>query len=85
MSRFSSICPDDDSAGDGKNAMVQFTASAAGTYLIQIAAEAGQGEYLLQVDLDPKVVARHVFYNNSAFDNNDPSVPAFTPIPTPSA
>jgi len=41
---------DDNSAGDGRNALLTYTASTAGTYTVRVLATAGTGEYLLTAD-----------------------------------
>ena len=67
------IASDDNSAADGRNARVGFVAPEAGTYLVEVAAESGPGEYLLRVHrAAAEVVGRHVFYNNSKFDGGSP-------------
>ncbi len=43
---------DDNSAADGNNASLSFTATIPGVYTIEVQATAGSGEYLLQVDAD---------------------------------
>ncbi|MFO0946520.1 MAG: PKD domain-containing protein [Planctomycetota bacterium] len=50
------IATDDDSAGDGRNASLTFIATTTGTYTIQVAALAGNGEYVLTTEVfDPPV------------------------------
>jgi len=66
---------DDNAAADGHNAVLTYRAAEAGTYkLVVSAAEGTHGEYVLNIErLAPaEVVGRHVFYNHSAFDGNDP-------------
>ncbi len=70
------LAADADSHADGKNAVLPFTAPAAGTYIVRVDAESGWGEYTLRVERQTGVVARRVFYNNSAFDGEDPSANA---------
>lgn len=38
------------SASDGKNSIISFTAAVAGDYVVRIAAESGEGEYVVQLD-----------------------------------
>ncbi len=68
------MAADANSASDGRNAVVIYTASAAGTYQLHVLPEDGAGEYLLRVvDASAsQVQSRYVFYNNSAFDGRDP-------------
>ncbi|MEX0938203.1 MAG: alkaline phosphatase family protein [Pirellulales bacterium] len=63
---------------DGKDARIQIVAPESGIYTIRVLSESGIGEYLLHADaLDaPAVVGRHVFYNNSWFDNDNPAANA---------
>ncbi|MBN2474704.1 MAG: hypothetical protein JXB62_08850, partial [Pirellulales bacterium] len=66
------VADDHNSAADGRNAMVRLVASESGRYLVQVVAGSGYGEYTLEVGQAPEVFGRYVFYNNSAFDGNDP-------------
>lgn len=45
------VALDDNSAADGKNALLTFVASAAGTYRIGVRAVAGEGDYLLHTSI----------------------------------
>ncbi|MEE8452632.1 MAG: hypothetical protein V3R99_11980, partial [Thermoguttaceae bacterium] len=65
------IAADTDSAPDGKNSLIRFVAPEGDTYIVEVAAESGRGEYRLTV-AGSQVVGRQVFYNNSSFDDNDP-------------
>ncbi len=47
------IAMDNNSAADGKNAILSLTATVAGSYTIEVSAVSGTGEYLLQVDREP--------------------------------
>ncbi|MBN2474707.1 MAG: pre-peptidase C-terminal domain-containing protein [Pirellulales bacterium] len=67
------IATDADSAADGRNAYIELVAPADGAYAVAVAAESGCGEYLLRVGVGAEVTGRHVFYNNSAFDGDDPT------------
>ena len=55
-----------------------YVAERTGSYAVCVSAAAGSGEYVLDLsDAFPaSVAARHVLYNNSYFDGNDPSVSA---------
>ena len=56
---------------DGKNARLEHNVTTPGTYTIQVLAESGEGEYLLDVDfVQPAVVDRRIFYNESSFDGD---------------
>ncbi|MCH8046032.1 MAG: pre-peptidase C-terminal domain-containing protein [Planctomycetes bacterium] len=71
------VAADDNSAG-GRGALLDFRADQAGTYTILVESVSGQGEYVLEL-LDSnavRVVARHIFYNNSRFDGYDPAINA---------
>src|SRR4029079_7520458 len=68
---------DGDSAADGRNAHLRMTLPVAGKYFVHVGSSSGSGEYLLRATTfgDPKVIARQIFYNNSAFDGTaGPSV-----------
>ena len=71
------VADDMNSAADERNAELNYTATEAGVYTVRVFAEDRGGEYLLLLlppDSDqPRVVGRSIFYNNSAFDGNDPA------------
>ncbi len=62
------LASDNDSASDGKNAQLRFFAPQAGVYLVQVRAESGSGEYMLDIDIqDPlEVVVEDVQVTGSA-------------------
>ena len=66
------LLADDNSAGDGKNALVNFTVLTSGTYKIRVLG-GGNGDYTLSTSLvaPASVTQRALFYNNSAFDGNN--------------
>jgi len=66
------LAADANSAADGKNAKLRFVAPAAGTYIVRVDSQSGAGAYVVQVRRGTDVAARHVFYNHSAFDGQDP-------------
>jgi outer membrane protein assembly factor BamB len=68
----SQVASDSNSAPDGHNAQLTFTAATSGEYRIQVLAEAGDGEYLVDVEevSAATVTARHIFYNNSKWDGH---------------
>ena len=47
------LASDDNSASDGKNAVLSFTAPAAGTYRILVSGQSGTGEYVLDLNQAP--------------------------------
>lgn len=47
------LASDDNSAADGKNASLEFTAAAAGVYRVRVSAQSGLGEYVLHVERAP--------------------------------
>jgi hypothetical protein len=68
------VAADDNSGGDGRNALVWFTATTAGSYTIRVrAASPGAGEYTLSLAkvVGTQVVGRHLFYNGSKFDGEN--------------
>ncbi len=67
------VAQDAASAPDGRNAMARLVPSVTGTYSVRVSAESGHGEYLLKVRSATGVVDRHVFYNRSGFDGDDPA------------
>jgi hypothetical protein len=65
------VATDDNSASDGRNAVLSYTATTGGNYRILVASAGGTtGEYLLRTETVGHVVASHVFYNRSIFDGN---------------
>jgi hypothetical protein len=65
------VATDRDSGAGGKNASLTFTADLTGSYQVLVIGESGVGEYLLRGELTnqpAQVVGRHLFYDNSAFD-----------------
>ena len=73
------LASDLNSAADARNALLQFTADSSGTYFVAVMTEANAGEYQLRLTRDnvtepaAQVIGRHIFYNNSSFDSNDPN------------
>jgi hypothetical protein len=69
------VAVDDNGAVDGRNAQIgPYTAVLAGSYTIVVEANDGTGgEYYLEASVDDaapgSVAGRHVFYNNSFFDD----------------
>jgi hypothetical protein len=55
------VATDDNSAPDGKNASISFTAAAGGVYRIEVLVESGEGEYLLTAEHSvPDLIAPRV-------------------------
>ena len=69
------IAADDNSAPDGRNARLSFTAPASGAYYLRVAPAAGgagTGLYRLRVEHVSRVAGRRLFHNNSLFDSFTP-------------
>ena len=63
------LAADTDSNG-GKNASLVFAPPSPGTYVVEVSAETGKGEYVLEAQpaSGTFVAGRHLFYNNSKYD-----------------
>jgi len=70
----------DDSAADGKNALLTYTALASGAYCVRVLGVGETtGEYVLTAAAPhASVVGRYIFYNQSAFDGNNPPPTSWT-------
>ncbi len=67
------LAEDFNSAPDGRNADLRFTATETGTYIVRVQSDNGGGEYILRREFvrEGDVSGRFVFYNNSVFDGRD--------------
>jgi len=71
------VARDNNSAADGRNALLSFTAAQSGTYTIQVSAAATTGAYVLNATRGYSAIAgRRLFYNNSAFDGRSAAADA---------
>ncbi len=80
------VASNDNGAPDGRNALLTYVPPTSGSYLVQVRAVAGQGEFVLNaigvLDTVPStVVARQLFYNQSGtstrYDHNDLAINSF--------
>ncbi len=68
------VADDANGTSGGRNARLTHTAVVSGAYTVRVAAENdSSGEYTVRIGREAGVVGRHVFYNNSAFDGDDPA------------